>query len=431
MSCNKASKFLIQKDLKLIKTTFFSGIVTLIRISSGFIASKVVAVFTGPGGVALIGAFSNFISIVLTFANGAINTGVVKYTAEFEDDDEKLKSLFSTSFKISLYCSGIVGVILLLFGSFFSRWIFVSNLYSYPIKVLGGTIILYSLNTLLISILNGKKQIKTYTIVNTVGSVIGLGFTVILVYYFKLSGALYALVLSQSIVFFVTLFFITKSDWFSFDYFKQNISLDIVKKLSHYSLMAIVTSLTLPVSQIILRNMIISTLGIQSAGIWQGMMRISDGYLMILTTALSTYYLPKLASLHTDKELKGEILQGYKIILPAVFLSCLVIYIMRFFIIRLLYTSDFIEMSDLFSYQLLGDFFKMASWILGYLIVAKSMTKLYVVTEIGFTILYIFLGYSCVKYFGIKGISIAFAINYFIYFAMMVTLFRKLLFKKI
>ena len=416
--------------MKLIKTTFFSGIITLIRISSGLIASKVVAIFTGPSGVALIGAFSNFISIVLTFANGAINTGVVKYTAEYDEDDERLKTLFSTSFKVSLYCSAFVGIILLVFGSLLSNWIFVNKIYENPIRIFGGTIILYSLNSLLISILNGKKQIKTYTLVNTIGSIIGLCFTLVLVYYFKLAGALYALVLSQSIVFFVTVFFITKSDWFNFDYFKQNIDFAIVKKLSNYSLMAVVTALTIPVSQIILRNIIISSLGLQSAGIWQGMMRVSDAYLMVLPTALSTYYLPKLASLHSDTELKKEIVNGYKLILPAVFFSCIAIYFMRFFIIKLLYTQEFIIMEKLFFYQLLGDFFKMSSWILAYLMVAKSMTKLFVITEIVFSFGYVILGYICIHYFGIKGVSIAFAINYFIYFILMVVFFRKLLFSK-
>ena len=89
-----------------------------------------------------------------------------------------------------------------------------------------------------------------------------------------------------------------------------------------------------------------------SAGIWQGMMRISDGYLMLITSSLATYYLPKLASLHTNKELRAEIIHGYKIILPAVFFSCTVIYFLRFFIIKVLYTSDFSSMSDLFFYQL-------------------------------------------------------------------------------
>lgn len=415
--------------MKLIKTSFFSGIITLIRISSGFISSKVIAIYTGTSGVALVGAFSNFISIVLTFANGAINTGVIKYTAEYGEDKDKLKSLFSTSLKISLYCSGTVGVLLLLLASFFSNLVFVSEEYSNLIRVFGGTIILYSLNSLLIAILNGKKQIRVYTIVNTIGSIVSLLFTLFLVYYFKLDGALYALVLSQSIVFFVTVFMITKSDWFDINYFKNRFDVDVFKKLSHFSLMAIVTALTIPLSQIVIRSMLIGRLGVDAAGIWQGMMRISDGYLMLITSSLATYYLPKLASLHTDKELRTEIIHGYKIILPAVFFSCIVIYFLRFFIIKVLYTSDFSSMSDLFFYQLLGDFFKMGSWILGYLLLAKSMTKLFIITEILFSLLYITLGFVCVEYFGLVGVTIAFAINYFFYLICMIIVFRKLLFK--
>ena len=151
---------------------------------------------------------------------------------------------------------------------------------------------------------------------------------------------------------------------------------------------------------------------------------------MILTTALATYYLPKLSSLHTDKELRVEILNGYKLILPIVFLSSLLIYTLRFFIIELLYTPDFYLMSDFFIYQLVGDFFKMASWILAYLMLAKSMTKLFIITEIGSTLIYVIFGYVCVYYFGIKGISIAFAISYFLYLLTMIYIFRKLIISK-
>lgn len=416
--------------MKLVQTTFFSGIIALIRIASGFVANKIVAIYTGTIGVALIGAFSNFLSIFLAFANGAINTGVVKYTAEYKDNDEELKSLFSTAFKISLICSAIVGLFLISFASFFSDYIFLNSDYKNTIRVLGVSIILYSLNSLFISILNGKQEIKKYTIVNTAGSIIGLIFTLILVFYFKLIGAMYALVLSQSIVFFISFTIIVKSDWFSMDYFNQKIDYSIVKKLSHYSMMAIVTALLVPISQIVLRNMIISSLGMDAAGVWQGMMRISDGYLMVLTTALATYYLPKLASLHTNEELRFEIFKGYKLIIPIVFTSCVVVYLLRFFIIKLLFTPDFIEMSNLFFFQLVGDFFKMASWILAYLMLAKSMTKLYIVTEVLFAVIYVGLGFLCVKFFNITGLSIAFAITYFIYLLVMLCIFRNILFKK-
>ena len=270
--------------MKLVKTTLFSGIITFIRILSGFIASKVVAVFTGPLGVALIGQFINFVTVVLAFANGAINMGVVKYTAELNGDTDQLKALFSTAFKISITCSAIVGTILIFSAPYMAIGLFHNLIYQNPIRVLGATIILYSLNTLLISILNGKGEIKTYTIVNSIGSLIGLLFTIVLVFYMKVQGALYALVLSQSIIFFITGFLISRSDWFSWSYFNQSFNLVIAKKLSHFTLMAVVSSITLPIAQIVLRNYLTKKLGINSAGYWQGMMRISDGYLLLITT---------------------------------------------------------------------------------------------------------------------------------------------------
>lgn len=414
--------------MKLIKTTFFSGIITLIRIGSGFVVSKIIAVFTGTAGVALLGNFSNFISIFLTFANGAINTGVIKYTAEYENDEVQLKKIFSTAFKISFSCSIIVGIILLLFAKYFASWIFHTIDYINVIRIFGITIFLYALNSLFISILNGKKQIKDYTIANTLGSIIGLFLTFFLVYFFKIEGALYSLVLSQTLVFFVTSSLIFKSDWFSIKYFNQIFDRKEAIKLGHYSLMAIVSALTIPVSQLILRNLLIEKLGINSAGIWQGMMRISDGYLMILTTALSTYYLPKLSSLKEDNEIRKEIIQGYKIILPFVSVSCLIIYFYRFLIIEILFTQEFSKMSHLFFFQLLGDFFKMAAWLFGYIIIAKSMTKLYIISEVFFTISYIILGYLCVSTFGFQGISIAFALNYLMFLILMLVVFKKYLY---
>lgn len=69
----------------------------------------------------------------------------------------------------------------------------------------------------------------------------------------------------------------------------------------------------------------------------------------------------------------------------------------------------------------------MLSWLLGYLMIAKSMTKIYIITEITYTLFYVTIGHVYDNYFGIKGISIAFAINYFLYFILMLFILRKLL----
>lgn len=400
----------------------------MIKVLSGFLAAKIVAVYTGFAGVAMVGQFSNFISIVLNFANGAINNGIVKYTAEYNDDEQKLKNLFSTALKISMYCSAVTGIILIAFAGFINEHIFKDMPFTYIIRIFGFTVFFYALNTLLIAILNGKREIRKYTIVNTAGSVSGLLITAILIYFYKIDGALLSLVITQASMFFVTAALITKSKWFTKDYFKMPFNKAMAKKLSHYSLMSLVSILTVPVAQIILRNMIITRLGIKDAGLWQGMMKISDGYLLIVTTALSTYYLPKLSSLQTNEGLRREIINGFKVIIPFVLGGCMLIFLLRFFIIKTLYTQDFTEMESLFKWQLAGDVLKIASFLFGYVMVAKSMTRYYIATEIIFNICYVLFTHFFITYFKLEGAAIAFALNYLVCFIYMLVVFRKLIF---
>ncbi|WP_316933243.1 MATE family efflux transporter [Pedobacter lusitanus] len=193
-------------------------------------------------------------------------------------------------------------------------------------------------------------------------------------------------------------------------------------------MIALVSALTMPVSQILLRNMLIQKLGVDSAGYWQAMMRVSDGYLLLINTSISIYYLPKLSSLKNDIDIRTEIFYGFKIILPVTTLGCVLIYFMRFFIIKTLYTPEFLQMENLFIYQLLGDIMKVASLILGYLLIAKAMVKTAMFTETFFAVIWVVLGSLFVDFFGLKGITIAFFINYIIYFLIMVYVFREILF---
>ena len=194
--------------------------------------------------------------------------------------------------------------------------------------------------------------------------------------------------------------------------------------------MAIVSALTVPVSQILLRNIIITKLGVDSAGYWQGMMRISDGYLMIITTSLGTYYLPKLSSLKKDSEIRNEVFKTAKIIMPLVIVGCILIYYLRVLIISVLYTKYFYVIESLFFWQLIGDVFKIASWLLGYMMVAKAMTKYFLITEITFSISYVLFGWLFVRWFNIQGITMAFALNYLLCFGFMIYVFRKFLFDR-
>ena len=105
-------------------------------------------------------------------------------------------------------------------------------------------------------------------------------------------------------------------------------------------------------------------------------------------------------------------------------------YLFRDIIILVLFSEDFTPVRDLFLYQLIGDVLKIASWLLSFMMVAKAMTKTFIITEIIFISLFLFLSLQMVKQNGLIGMTHAYTITYAIYLVTMLVLFRKLLFYK-
>ncbi|MGO9145901.1 MAG: O-antigen translocase [Desulfomonilia bacterium] len=414
--------------MNLIKTSFLTAVSTVVKIITGFIVNKVVAIYIGPSGMALTGQFGNFVTMALSFSNGGINNGIVKYVAEYNDDSEKRSRILSSSILISLLCSLILSVVIMLFYRNLSVFLLKSEEYGSIFIVFGATLVIFSLNSSLISILNGYKEIKKFVTLNIISSIIGLLITSFLVVMFRLYGSLLSIVVSQTLLFFVTIFFIVKSEWFKLNNFTQGIERDSFIKLSKFTVMALLSAMTLPISQIIVRNYITDHISLNAAGQWQGVWKISDVYLMIITTSISVYYLPRLSEIIDKDELRREIRNGYKILMPIVIVLATMIYLSREAIIHILFTKAFLPMSELFAFQLIGDFFKIASWLLAFLMVAKAMTKLFIITEIGFTASYVIFSMLFINRFGLIGVTYAFALNYFLYLLTMVYLFRDTVF---
>ena len=189
--------------------------------------------------------------------------------------------------------------------------------------------------------------------------------------------------------------------------------------------MAITSALTVPVSHLIVRNYIGETLSWEDAGYWQAIWYISAMYLMVVTTTLSVYYLPKLSEITDNAELRKELWQGCKIIMPVVIAMSVGIFVLKDFTIWLLFTEEFIPIRQLFLWQLVGDVFKISAWLLAYLMIAKAMTKVFIITEIAFNFNFVLLSIWSVDQFGLVGMSYAFAVNYAVYLVVMVFVTKK------
>lgn len=410
--------------MNLVKTSFYTSLSTAINFISGFIVVKVVAVKIGPKGIAYVGQFQNTTAILTMLATAAIASGVVKYLAEFKSDPAKSQKIINTSFFIVFISSLVISLFVIATSSYLSEAAFKTKDFWIVYFLFGLFTMAISFNTIFLAILNGLKEIKKFTIINICTSLIGVGFTVLFAYTWGIEGVLIASTATATVIFSIHLYFFKKlgikwkPDFKSWDK-------PVLKMLFRFSIMAIVSGFVGQAMQIMVRDRIIVQFSVADAGYWQAVTKISDYYLAFITSVLTVYYLPRLSEIQDRKELRTEIFKGYKTILPVVGFIALLIWLLRDVVIHLLFTPDFLPMKPLFTFQLLGDFFKIGSWLLAFLMVAKAMTRIYIYTEIIFGISYVILSYFFMSRYGIIGATYSFCINYGGYWIVIWVLMKK------
>lgn len=413
--------------MTLTKTSLFNAIAVVIKLLTMLGINKILAVYVGPTGYAALGQFQNAVQMITTFGSGAINTGVTKYTAEYFENEAEQRKVWQTGGTIALLGSVITGALVALFNQPLAAWFLKEAQYGSVFIWFGLTLVFFVFNTLLLAILNGKKEISRYVTVNISGSVFSLAVSAAMIVQWGLYGALLTLAINQSLVFFVTLALCYRTSWFKLKYLIGGIDKQVAINLGKYTAMALTSAATVPVSHILVRNHLSETLGWEAAGHWEAMWRLSAAYLMFATTTLSVYYLPRLSELKDPKAIKEEIIQGYKIILPIAVVCGIVIYLLRDYIIGVLFTQEFAPMRELFAWQMLGDTLKIGSWILAYLMLGQALVKMFVITEVLFGFGFFAWTYVFTDHFGLKAVAVAHAVNYLAYWVLVMILISRLL----
>ena len=401
----------------------------MLKIGIGLITSKVLAVFIGPGGMALVGNLRNFMTSVENISTLGFQNGVIKYIANHKENPQELQKIISTVFFSLLGVTLVLSGLLFAFSDFANQMIFGSNFsHQNVFKILALVLPWYAVTILLIAVVNGLGQYKSVIYINIIGNIIGLVFSVFMVWKFHTFGALLSIVIPPSLLFFVVFYFLNRQirffdavSWTVFDF-------KIIKQLSSYSLMALVSSVLGPMVFLAIRNNAIAVVGADQAGYWEAITRISSYYLLFVSTILTVYFLPKLAWAETEKATKTVFWSYYKSIMPVFVLGLLLLYFFRFYVVRLLFTPAFVPVAGLFFWQLLGDVFKAAALILGYQFFARKLTAAFIITEVISLATTYFLSTYLVGIYEIEGLVIAHAINYFLYLSILVIYFRKSLF---
>jgi len=412
--------------MSLVRTSLLNGVAVLTKLGTNILLNKVLAVFVGPAGYAIIGQFQNLASMVTTFASGALNTGVTKYTAEYHAQPERQHLVWRTAGALSLAGSLVFAPALVLFRVPIASWALADANLSGVIVWLAVALPLLLINGLLLAILNGRKAVRVYVAANISGSIVTAATALLLVTHYGLYGALIAVAISQAVACLATALLVFRSAPIPFTQLLHLPDARVARQLGGYALMGATSALVVPVCQIFIRDNLAAQLGWHTTGLWQALSKISDTHLMLLTTTLSIYFLPRFAEIQDGSELRAEIRKGYRFVLPLVLTSAALLFLFRVLLVRALLTPDFMPLVDVLGIQLLGDVLKIGSWVMAYTLFSHAQTRTFIVTEVIFSIIWAASAVLLAKVFGLAGACAGYVLTYALYWITMYWLFGRL-----
>jgi PST family polysaccharide transporter len=406
-------------------TLGWAALSTLAKLLAAFGVNKLVALNLGPAGVALYGQFQGFWLLVLPFATGAIDIGIIR---QLSRNPQQRVAFAGGAVQVTLLSSLALGAGMMWQAPTLAQLLLQDAGYA-PLFRWGAVCLLFGgLNMTALAILNGLRRIREYALLNTLIGVTG----VVLAWGLAgatLEGYVFTLCLAQVVL------CVGLISWLLWRFGPGRLLrlwprqfFPGVRTLWRFSIMTAVSAACFPIANLLVRDALINRLSPQEAGYVHAMTKVSDAYLLVLTTTLATYYLPRLSAAPHALALRKEVLSAFLLILPLVSLSAFVLFTVREPVIELLFSEAFKPMAALFLPQLLGDVFKVSAWLLGYVLLAQAWTKAFVLMEVGFSSLYALSALSLIGPLGMMAAPTAFLLTNVVAFGVGLWLFKGLLF---
>lgn len=406
---------------KILSNTFlkvfsYNSLVVFGKLFSSFIISKISAIYLGPSGYAIVGNFKNLLQGILGVSATGFQSGIIKYIAESKEDSKKLDLIIATVIGMCMSISLILGSCLLCFSNFLSVFILKDASLAYVIKYLGVCLPFVSLNFVIIYILNGLQKFKLYTVIVTITNLFNALFTVLLIYYFSLKGALIASVIIPILTFIVSLTFKEIRDYLLKVFINiKNVSVVFLKSISTYLIMATYSSILISLAYLFIRNKIILDFNSQTAGLWEAVNKISAFYMVFFSSLFTLYLLPKLS---VNKTVLGysKIMKTYFIyIIPFACVLFVTMFLLRSLLIQIFLTNEFESIEQFFHLQFIGDFIKIIAFSLAYQFHAKKMVAFYFISDFVLYISFYILSLYFIKIFKLEGVFYAYILSTILY----------------
>jgi PST family polysaccharide transporter len=400
---------------RMLKVTSLMSSTTIINLLLNTIKIKFIAIFIGPAGMGIFSLLRSIYNVFLSLGSIVTGGSVVKSIVELRTagDIEGLKLLQHLLVLTSIILGSLSGLIVYCSSNFIALKIFNDISYSSNVRLMSFLLVFINLSLFWQSWLNGFREIKKIAKTRLLSNITITLVTVCIIYFLKHDGIIYAILILPLPAFFIARYLSKPLDKPKTLLLRK--SYNLISKILKLGFSLVLISLVFQGGIFLARSIITDYAGLVGTGIVFAAWSISMSYVEIFLNALGVDYYPELVECK-DNNVKSNSLINSRLnfLLLIMFPLLLLLFIFSPVLITVIYSSDFNQASSILKYQLIGDVFKVITWIFGYVLIVQGYILFALFQQVIWTATYILIIKLGFVYFNLEITGIAFILSYLI-----------------
>jgi PST family polysaccharide transporter len=411
----------LSKDAKhsygqILKSSALIGGSSVLSIGFRIVRTKAVAVMLGPTGVGLLGVFDSISELTRTVAGLGINTSGVRQIAEAvgTGDSAHLARTVTTLRRVAFYSGAAGALLLLVLSRPVTMLTFGDDQHVAAVAMLALAVFFADVSQGQAALVQGMRRIADLARMNVLGAFYGTVFSIPIIYVYRDQGIVPSLVCVAGMSILTSWWYARKvrvehvaMDWREFlSRTSALLKLGVVLMLS--GLMAMGTMYLVRIT--LLRSQWPTPLnGIEAAGFYQAAWGFGGLYIGFIVQAMGTDFYPRLTAVANDHPQCNRLVNeqaeiGLLLAVPGIIATLTIAPL----VVQIFYSAKFGPAVEILRWICLGMVLRVASWPMGFVLLAKGARKIFFWVELGSNCIYLGLIWLGMKTFGLEGTGVAF-----------------------
>jgi antigen flippase len=412
---------------QILRSSAIIGGSSAANIVVGMVRTKAMAFLLGPNGFGMLSMYTSLLNLSQMVASLGVSSSGVRQIAEAASagDETSIAQTVMALRRASLFVALTGSLALILLSRPISNISYGTIRYSPQVAGLSIALFFTLISAGQAALINGVRRIGDLAKMNVAGAVIGTLASILLVYVFRDRGIILSIIAVSATACFVSWRYSRKIKLPRITFGAAESYRAAVPMFRLGLAFMVTNAMTVGVSYAV-RTSIYRRLGPEPTGLYQAAWTLGSLYVSFILQAMAADFYPRLTTFAQDHPASNRIVNeqvyvGLLLAGPGVLATVTLAPL----VLSVFYSTRFGSAVHLLRWICLGTMIQVATWPLGYIVIAQARRRLFIGCELAWSIVSLLLAWICIRQFGLTGAGIAFFGSYIFHAGLIYTVARK------